>query len=551
MPGVLSRLAATPIARRVIRHMTTFVRPGTSAALKLRGGGAAQCPKPPPSSGSTPGSVQRPCYGRDASPEKCANCHVFPCNKIMMQRFQGRDYSFRANRGRPWLWFFATAGIYVVLNTEQVPITDRYRVRLVPEFLERRMDEDYDQTIVNALTTRALPVESMEHQRIQSIGDQLCKANGLPPMEYFVIDDDEENAFVSAGGKVIFYTGLLRVLDSVDEVAVVLSHELGHYVARHSSERTGIDWLKACLQAIFDLDGSDTANKVSTMALTLPKSRSVEREADHIGLILLARACFNLNAAPKAWEKLHASKLRHLEERQREFEETQEHRTEMQAAQRLMDTSTRSSSSRRYARGSGARHGGGDGDDGDAQEVQQRWNTGSEHSARHSEQARESDNAQQQQQQQRGHYYDQHGRVSGSSSRSSGGAQSSDGLVGNVRAVVSSVLTSSANAFLEDSIEPETFAERLWATHPTHTERLDHFRLDGPWMEAARGEQERYCNCCEALRPVPAFHETRPLRWWLRATKDRVAREHMLLMQQEGGDGFDGDGDGDGDGRRR
>ena len=41
------------------------------------------------------------------------------------------------------------------------------------------------------------------------------------------------NAFVVPGGKVVFYTGLLRLLESEDEIAAILGHEAAHVVARH------------------------------------------------------------------------------------------------------------------------------------------------------------------------------------------------------------------------------------------------------------------------------------------------------------------------------
>lgn len=53
--------------------------------------------------------------------------------------------------------------------------------------------------------------------------------------EFAVIDEPENvNAFVAPGGKVVFYTGLLRMLKTKDEVAAVLGHEAAHVVARHT-----------------------------------------------------------------------------------------------------------------------------------------------------------------------------------------------------------------------------------------------------------------------------------------------------------------------------
>ena len=55
--------------------------------------------------------------------------------------------------------------------------------------------------------------------------------------EFAVIDSDQVNAFVVPGGKVVVYTGLLKLLRGPameTQVAAVLGHEIAHVVARHS-----------------------------------------------------------------------------------------------------------------------------------------------------------------------------------------------------------------------------------------------------------------------------------------------------------------------------
>lgn len=112
---------------------------------------------------------------------------------------------------------------------------------------------------------------------MESVGNRLSEANGLPQLKYIVVDNDEENAFVSATGIVVVYTGLLRLLDSPDRLAVVLAHELGHFLARkfwlveqiimspistkvnvlvmiasgHRDETTGLEWVKRALRTFF------------------------------------------------------------------------------------------------------------------------------------------------------------------------------------------------------------------------------------------------------------------------------------------------------------
>lgn len=51
--------------------------------------------------------------------------------------------------------------------------------------------------------------------------------------EFLVVDENQENAFVVPGGKVVVYTGLIRMLADEEELATVLSHEVAHVLARH------------------------------------------------------------------------------------------------------------------------------------------------------------------------------------------------------------------------------------------------------------------------------------------------------------------------------
>ena len=51
--------------------------------------------------------------------------------------------------------------------------------------------------------------------------------------EFVVIADEQENAFVVPGGKVVVFTGLLKLLETEAELAAVLSHEVAHVLARH------------------------------------------------------------------------------------------------------------------------------------------------------------------------------------------------------------------------------------------------------------------------------------------------------------------------------
>lgn len=123
--------------------------------------------------------------------------------------------------------------------------------------------------------------------------------------EFSVIDSPEVNAFVLPGGKVCVYTGLLRILQTDEELAMVLAHEVGHIVARHNAEKmsTGMAMTAVRVAAIGML-GTDIAASPLLLGFELPFSRECEREADAIGLQLMAKACFDPSQGPDVFRKI-------------------------------------------------------------------------------------------------------------------------------------------------------------------------------------------------------------------------------------------------------
>ena len=61
----------------------------------------------------------------------------------------------------------------------------------------------------------------------------------LPPQpfnySFYIIDDDVFNAFASPAANIFFYRGLITSLDSIDELAGIVAHEIAHAASRHVS----------------------------------------------------------------------------------------------------------------------------------------------------------------------------------------------------------------------------------------------------------------------------------------------------------------------------
>lgn len=120
---------------------------------------------------------------------------------------------------------------------------------------------------------------------------------------------DKVNAGCYPGGKIVIYSGILDVIDWAvekgyckskhDALAVILSHEIGHALARHTAEQ--MSYLPITyLQYVLDTD-SPLFNFLFELVFNLPFSRKHEHEADHIGIMLMSSACYDPAEAPGLW----------------------------------------------------------------------------------------------------------------------------------------------------------------------------------------------------------------------------------------------------------
>ena len=129
-----------------------------------------------------------------------------------------------------------------------------------------------------------------------------------------VIDSKELNAFCMPGGRIMFYSGLIKQLNLTDdEIAIVMGHEIAHALREHSREQisqqmaaqTGIG-IGAALLGLGQA-GADLADQGYQSLVATKFSRTDETEADRIGLELAARAGFDPRAGLTLWKKMGAA----------------------------------------------------------------------------------------------------------------------------------------------------------------------------------------------------------------------------------------------------
>lgn len=207
----------------------------------------------------------------------------------------------------------AAAALFAACST--VPYTERTRIILVSEADELKLGlQAYQETLSKA----KLSSDAREVELVSRVGGRIASVAERPDYdwEFKLIDDPKTvNAFCLPGGKVAFYTGILPVCKTEAGVAVVMGHEVAHAIARHGAERISQQLVlnagAAVLSAV--IAGKDEQNQKTVQALlgvgfgvafALPFSRSHESEADHIGLMLMAKAGYDPREAPRFWDRM-------------------------------------------------------------------------------------------------------------------------------------------------------------------------------------------------------------------------------------------------------
>ncbi|WP_050762343.1 M48 family metallopeptidase [Desulfarculus baarsii] len=142
---------------------------------------------------------------------------------------------------------------------------------------------------------------------VRRVGGWLAKNSHRPelPWEFNVVNSSQINAYAIPGGKVSITRGLITRMNSEDELAFVLGHEIGHVAARHSAAQytRGVLVTAAVLGVAIAVSDSDyrelgvMAANVGGVLLLASYSRDQEREADALGMEYMARAGYNPKAA--------------------------------------------------------------------------------------------------------------------------------------------------------------------------------------------------------------------------------------------------------------
>ena len=153
--------------------------------------------------------------------------------------------------------------------------------------------------------------------KVPAVSDALAAEHGLQAQhiektfdwEVNVLNSEQVNAFCLPGGKMAVYTGLIPVAQNNNAMAIVMGHEITHALLRHGAQRMTEQKLAQIGQMAGAMSGMDQGQMQAVMAVygygrALPYARKQETQADEMGLMLAAAACFDPQEAIPLWERM-------------------------------------------------------------------------------------------------------------------------------------------------------------------------------------------------------------------------------------------------------
>lgn len=175
--------------------------------------------------------------------------------------------------------------------------------------------QSYEQVLSQSQVVNSGPGLEM----VQRVVKRLAAATGATgkgfDWQVSLVQSDQVNAFCLPGGKIVVYTGILPVANSEAALATVLGHEMAHATSRHGAQRVleqnlTQTALVGVAGSLSDMDPQKQRNVMAALGagaqfgVIMPFSRNHESEADHIGLIYMARAGYDPHESIAFWKRM-------------------------------------------------------------------------------------------------------------------------------------------------------------------------------------------------------------------------------------------------------
>ena len=217
--------------------------------------------------------------------------------------------------GRARLVVAAIIALFAIVtyfgSTSENPLTgEKQRVAMTPE---QEIALGYKSAPEMAAQMGGVSRNAQAVALVQRVGDGLARQSVAAKSPYrfsfhVLADPKTVNAFALPGGPVFITEGLLRLLKTEAELGGVLGHEIGHVVARHSSERLAKQQLtQNLLGALVAGSGDYTTAQIGQMVgslINMKYGREDELEADALGIRIMVEGGYDPRGMIRVMEVL-------------------------------------------------------------------------------------------------------------------------------------------------------------------------------------------------------------------------------------------------------
>jgi predicted Zn-dependent protease len=204
---------------------------------------------------------------------------------------------------RQILLAFTAIALVVAIGCSVNPVTGKSPLDLIGEAGAIQMGSNF---YPGAIPGSLGPIEDKDVQaEVERVGQAVAGVSHRPglPYQFTAVNDPDVNAFALPGGKICITRGLLSRLGSVDDLAAVLGHEVGHVTARHavSAYNRQIIAAAAVVAGEAYMESKDVKNRglitvgaiIGSQLILASYSRDQERQSDDLGVDYAVKAGYS------------------------------------------------------------------------------------------------------------------------------------------------------------------------------------------------------------------------------------------------------------------
>ncbi|XP_077189679.1 metalloendopeptidase OMA1, mitochondrial isoform X1 [Paroedura picta] len=247
--------------------------------------------------------------------------HALPPNKKELFK-----EAVRRNKWKIVLGLCSFGIIYIMFyftHLEETPITGRARLLVFGKKHFTELSQIEYAMWMEEFKNKMVPERDPRYQVVKQVVSHLVESNkDVPQFSEFqwsihVVEDQGINAFALPTGQVFVFTGLLTAVSDVHQLSFILGHEIAHVILGHAAEKASLvhflDFLSlilltviwaACPRDSVAILGQWIQTKFQELLFDRPYSRSLEAEADKVGLHFAAKACVDVRASSVFWQQM-------------------------------------------------------------------------------------------------------------------------------------------------------------------------------------------------------------------------------------------------------